>query len=634
MMNEHWITVKEAAICCNVSERAIRLNVERGIFQYKYVPGRGRGGKQLRILLESMSPEAQKKYLKTKSTPAPREASEIMLEKLPQDKRDSLDEKVLITQEYIKFRDRYPHKDHLKKFVKYMKKNYPMFEFNPDCLCRWAAKYEKYGVGGLIDLRGKHKNNHTSLTKEMRDMFLRYYLSDKEPSIKQCYEAVKTNLGGEVPSISSFKRFLHTIPEATLSLYRKGNKYFDDNYLPSTPTDYNSIPSNYEWVADHHKYDVIVNDKGKVGRAWLSTWLDRRSRYIVGYVIRMAEPNSDTVLDSFVEAVKCYGLPRTIQIDNGKDYTVHDLFNLDNDYSLAAELNLKVRRSIPYNAKAKSIERAFRSIESFNKMLDSYCGDRPEHRAESLGKTNSKIADDVLTFDKFIEIAADVINIYNNTPQSGDGMNGRTPSQCYKEEFKEPMRKVGDNELLMVMRRRTRTVTVTKNGVKFAELDRKDYYTSEFVINNFGKKVYAKYFTKDVKTIHVYSAVDDSFLGVLPCKALFVYGAGAAVQKQIIRENAKAKKEMRKFAKAAYPHGVTVPTIEEVYRKRSEAFGELDLSGIPTINYFETEKRNELKQIQEEEQTIQAIATNNFVLPVDEDEDDYESKLSGRYSNG
>lgn len=90
---------------------------------------------------------------------------------------------------------------------------------------------------------------------------------------------------------------------------------------------------------------------------------------------------------------------------------------------------------------------------------------------------------------------------------------------------------------------------------------------------------------------------------------------------------------MRKFAKAAYPHDVTVPTIEEVYRRRSEAFGELDLSSIPTVNYFETDKRNELKHIKAEEQTIQEIASNNFVLPVEEDED-YESKLSRRFSNG
>lgn len=139
--------------------------------------------------------------------------------------------------------------------------------------------------------------------------------------------------------------------------------------------------------------------------------------------------------------------------------------------------------------------------------------------------------------------------------------------------------------------------------------------------------MYAKYFTSDVKTIHI--------LGVLPCKEMFVYGAGAEVSKQVIRENAKAKSEMRKFAKSIYPHGITVPTIEEIYEKRSKAFGDLDLSSIPTVNYFEADKRSELEHIRAEEQTIQAVASKKFVLPIDEDDDDdYESKLSRRYSNG
>lgn len=631
-MAEHWITVEEAAACCDCPKDTIHKRVGRDQLQYRYVPGKGKNGQQLRILLESLSPEAQSRYIEKRRKPAPRD-EKLLLSRLSQDKRDKLDEKIMIVQEYIKIRDSYPHKDHVKQFVKYMKKNFPMFEFKTERLPKWASLYEKYGASGLVDLRGHKNGRTTSLSKEMQNMFLKYYLTDKEPTIQQCYNAVKSNFDDDVPSLSSFKRFLYTVPDSTLAYYRKGQKYFEDNYLPSIPTDYNSVPSNYEWVADHHVYDVIVNNKGKVGRAWLSTWQDRRSRYIVGYVIRMADPNADTVLDSFVEAVKRCGVPRTIQTDNGKDYTTHDLFNRENDYSLAAELNLVVRRAIPYNAKAKSIERTFKSIESFNRMLDSYCGDRPEHRAESLGKTNDKIADCVMTFEKFKEIAKNVINIYNNTPQSGKGMNERTPAQCYKEEFTEPMRKVGDKELLMVMRRRTRTVTVTKNGVKFAELDRKDYYTSDFVVVNFGKKVYAKYFTGDVKTIHVYSADDDTFLGVLPCKALFVYRAGAEVQKQVIRENAKAKSEMRKAAKAAYPHGVNVPTIEEVNRKRSEAFGELDLSEVPTIDYFDIDKRLELDRIQTEEQTMQALAVNKLVLPVEED-DDYESKLSRRFSNG
>lgn len=368
-MVEHWITVKEAALRCDCKENTIVQQVVRDQLTYKYVPGKDKNGQRLRILLESLSPEAQCRYAEKRRKPAPRTAEEMLLDKLSQDKRDRLDEKFLITQEYIKFRDGYPRKDHLKQFVKYMKKNYPMFEFNPQQVAKWAKKYEEYGIGGLVDLRGRHSGMKTSLTKEMQEMFLRYYLTDKEPSIQQCYDAVSFNFNGEVPSLSSFKRFLYTVPDLTLAMYRKGNKYFEDNYLPSVPTDYDSVPSNYEWVADHHVYDVIVNDKGKVGRAWLSTWIDKHSRYILGYIIRMADPNSDTVLDSFVEAVKKCGVPEVIQIDNGKDYTTHDLFNLDNDYSLVAELNLRVRHSIPYNAKAKSIERAFRTKKASTKCL-------------------------------------------------------------------------------------------------------------------------------------------------------------------------------------------------------------------------------------------------------------------------
>lgn len=634
-MDEHWITVKDAAGCCNISERGVRLNAERGTFESKYVPGKGRNGKQLRILLESLPPEAQHKYLKECSKTAPRDVEEILLSRMPQEKRDQLEEKLLITREYIKFRDTCTHKDHVKRFVKYMKKNYPMYEFKTERLSKWAALYEAYGVAGLIDTRGRHNNGKTSLTKEMQDMFLKYYLSDKKPSIQKCYEAVSSQFNGAVPSISSFKRFLHTVPEPTLAYYRGGKKCFSDNYLPSIQTDYDTVESNFEWVADHHKFDVIVNDNGKVGRAWLSTWLDRRSRFIVGYVINLCEPNADIVLDSFVEAVHRCGLPKRIQIDNGKDYTVHDLFNVDSDYSLAVELNLKVRVSIPYNAKAKPIERAFRTIEHFNKMLNSYCGDRPEHRAESMGKRNADIKDEVMTFEQFKETVAHVINLYNNQPQEGRGMNGRTPLQCYREEFRSRMVMIADVELMNIMRRRTRVVKVTKNGVKFAELGKLDYYTAEFVMQHYGKKVYAKYFTSDVKTIHVYSAEDGSFLAVLPSKTMFDYGAGAEVQKQVIRENEKNKKKMREFAKSYYP-SIEVTPIIEVYRRRSEALGEPDFSDIPKTYHLDAQKREEIRQIQAEEAAVTEAAMKEVVLPVEEDDDyNFEFGLPNRrYANG
>ncbi len=153
-MAEHWITVKEAAECCNCKENTIVQRTVRNQLQYKYVDGKGRNGKQLRILLESLSDEAQCRYAEKRRKPVSRDISEQLLDGLPQDKLDELNEKLLIVQEYIRFRDSYPHKDHVKQFVRYMKKNYPMFEFKPERLSKRAVRYEQYGAGGLIDLRG------------------------------------------------------------------------------------------------------------------------------------------------------------------------------------------------------------------------------------------------------------------------------------------------------------------------------------------------------------------------------------------------------------------------------------------------------------------------------------------------
>lgn len=142
-MNEHWITVKEAAMCSKRKENTIVQQVNRGTLQYKYIAGKGRGGKQLRILLESLSPEAQRNYLKEQKKTTSGDAEKILLSRLSADQRDRLEEKLLITRKYIEFRDNYPHKDHVKQFVKYMKKHYPTFT-------GMADKANEIAVNGVI----------------------------------------------------------------------------------------------------------------------------------------------------------------------------------------------------------------------------------------------------------------------------------------------------------------------------------------------------------------------------------------------------------------------------------------------------------------------------------------------------
>lgn len=585
---EHWITVKEAAFHLCVSERAVQLAAKREDVISKLVDGTGRGGKQLRILLESLPQEAQDRYYGiTTDKPAPKDT----YASLSDNQRKRLDEKVLAVTEYTKFKKQYHKQGVTREFLKRFAEMHPDIDLSMGKLEDWVNKYAERGIEGLIDRRGGYNKGSSSLTEEMQDIFKKYYLTDKKPSISQCYMATRDYFkakGVEVPSISAFKRFVYKLPADVTALYRNGKKYYNDNFMPSILTDYDSdsLYSNKEWIGDHHLCDVLVEYKGKICRPWLSAWLDRKSRYAVGYVLNVCEPNADIVLDSFAAAVKNCGVPDIIQIDNGKDYKAHDLFNVDNDYSLVSVLKSDVRRSNPYNAKAKSIERFFRTFESYNKMLPSYIGDRPENRPISMQGTNAAIKQEnkAMSFEEFKKYAADNIKLYNNTPHSGNGMNNRSPYEVYISSFSKPMRVLDESARRLLLRRTTRTVTITKQGVKFAELPNiKYYYSDELLFYGIGKKVFARYDTEDVTQIYIYAETGE-YICTAKNDILNVYGVGKEVSSQTIRENNNRKKALLKKTKSYYPD-VEEPSIVEVAENRSAAFGIPDFNNVPKTDY-------------------------------------------------
>ncbi len=57
-----WLTVQEAASLSGVTESAIKKAVKQNRYEHCHVDGVGRGGKQLRIALESLPEEAQARY--------------------------------------------------------------------------------------------------------------------------------------------------------------------------------------------------------------------------------------------------------------------------------------------------------------------------------------------------------------------------------------------------------------------------------------------------------------------------------------------------------------------------------------------------------------------------------------------
>jgi hypothetical protein len=125
----------------------------------------------------------------------------------------------------------------------------------------------------------------------------------------------------------------HNIPETEYTLGRYGKKAFADLFEPTQPRDYMLLKSNQIWVADGHIWDVFVKivengaEKVKTIRLWGVYWMDMRSRKILSFRLCVGNPNANTVLLAFREAVLKYGIPEEVILDNGKDYKTKDLFN-------------------------------------------------------------------------------------------------------------------------------------------------------------------------------------------------------------------------------------------------------------------------------------------------------------------
>lgn len=70
-----WLTVDETATLLSITDRAVRKNIEKYCsgekYAFIYIPGKGRGGKQIRILLESLPQSAQNKYYGVQSEEQP-----------------------------------------------------------------------------------------------------------------------------------------------------------------------------------------------------------------------------------------------------------------------------------------------------------------------------------------------------------------------------------------------------------------------------------------------------------------------------------------------------------------------------------------------------------------------------------
>ena len=137
-----WLTVQEAASFCGITDSAIKKAAQQNRYQHCYVNGKGRGGKQLRIALESLPEYAQARY--RGEVPPP-----VDILQFTGKQRDEANAKAWVVEQYQQ-KGLSPD-----DFVSWFNSHNPAEDaITKSKLFRWQHKYQGKDVAGLIDRRG------------------------------------------------------------------------------------------------------------------------------------------------------------------------------------------------------------------------------------------------------------------------------------------------------------------------------------------------------------------------------------------------------------------------------------------------------------------------------------------------
>ena len=420
----------------------------------------------------------------------------------------------------------------LKAALDYWNEQNPQHAVSYSTLLVWRDRRQNQGISGLVPQYGKNISQ-TKVTPEILKIFSGFYLKEGAPSAESCWRLTLGYAKTHDPQINSatfphkqtFLRALNVaIPKSAIYMARYGESAWQRKYQLSIDRDYSLLKPGELYVSDHAQIDVAVElPKGDVKFPWITAWIDMKTSKYVGWVCHWESPNSDHIFQSFYLAIKNYGLPEHIYIDNGKDYRAKDfaggrqsVINVSVDEAhvrnMVAKIGITPHFSKVYHAQTKTIERTFLTLkESFSKHMPGYRGgdvtERPEVLVQEI-KTGK-----ILHYDEFVKLLDLAIANLNEAPSEGKVLQGRSPNQVWNEELHE-IKKISNDALMLFCSRTSNDLSIGKNGIQISEKGIKLFYWGEWMTGNKGKRVYMRRAPDQYNRAWVFDAANDEYIGM------------------------------------------------------------------------------------------------------------------------
>lgn len=253
-----------------------------------------------------------------------------------------------------------------------------------------------------------------------------------------------------VPSYDTAKKDFGSLPRDVVTLAKEGETALKA-MSPKLIRKYD-LPVHDTWSLDARRIDLMARDiNGKYGRAGrvfrlhLSIYMDVRSRMILGYAFSDTL-NADLTRSAFIEAIKTTGnlIPRKVALDNGMENAAKEIsggaawrrrgkVKEDEIIGLFPMLGIEVGWATVAHGQAKPVERLFGTLAQMHETRDefkgAFCGNTPEARPEEWDIAKA------VPVELVEKLFAEEVSAYHCTPHRGNGMEGKSPLQVYKEQL-------------------------------------------------------------------------------------------------------------------------------------------------------------------------------------------------------
>jgi len=377
---------------------------------------------------------------------------------------------------------------------------------------RWLAAYRTSGLAALAPPARSDRGSrraHPGLVAFVEGLALRR----PAPSIAHVHrrtEQLADENGWPAPSYATVRQIIRGLNPGLTTLAHEGPVAYRDRY--EIALRWEAEAPNAIWQADHTQLDVmILDDRGRPARPWLTLILDDYSRAIAGYAVFLEAPSALQTALALRQAVwrkadpswVICGLPDTLYTDHGSDFISQHL------EQVAADLHVRLIFSTAGVPQGRGkVERIFGSVTT--ELLPTLPGHLAPGRrgapenvpALSLGSLDAEIAGWIRRYNA------------RTHPETRTAPSDRWAAGGWLPRMPESLENL-DLLLLTVAKART----VHRDGIRFQGVRYVDLTLAAYV----GEPVTVRYDPRDLAEIRVFH--DGRFL----CRAVSPELAGTTI---------------------------------------------------------------------------------------------------------